>query len=624
VSDSLYKEKDISANDWRAGAVMAVILFAFIQVVLIKAGAVAVLDGALWDSDSYMWLNRVRHLWVSGAWFDPLYPRINPPAGLVQHWTRPMDVLLLLGAAPFSLAVGFETALHWWGVVISPLSLLIAICAVVWAARPVLRPGWLWVLPILFVCQPGIVAHFMLGRPDHQGLLVLLFIVEIGLVLRLIEEPDDRFYAIAAGVTAALSLWVSIQALPLVALAIASLGLFWVFGERRFAKGLLVFAVALFGALLAAMLVERGVNRLDESVYDSLSIAHLILFGCNLVFWAGVVLLDAHPRALAGTGGRLAYAILGTIAAGLILWTAAPGLFKSPMDNGDSLYAAAHLARIKELQPLIVFGGKEGTWGQVLAKPILWLGIAIPALPYLLYRAAARQGGPRRAWIFLGILALVFVALAIAQLRWTAYPEIVLLVPYAALAGTLLDWLVIRLPERPVTILRPLLVMTLAVWIYAPTALSGSDGGGAPIAKSSGAACPLRPLSAFLSDPAGQGAAPKRLLAFVDFGPELLYRTPHSVLAIPHHRFQPGFTVSHQIMTADDFSVSRRLLRDYAIDLIVICPGSNESLVYQADTGGLTFYQALSAGEVPDFLFPVELPPSLSQSFKAFVPRGKL
>jgi hypothetical protein len=616
VSDSLNTDKDISANDWRAGAVMAVILFAFIQAMLIKTGTLAVLDGALWDSDSYMWLNRVRHLWASGAWFDPLYPRINPPAGLVQHWTRPMDMLLLLGAGPLSLAAGFETALHWWGVVIGPLLLLVAICAVVWAARAVLRPGWLWVLPILFVCQPGIVAHFMLGRPDHQGLLVLLFIVEIGLVLRLIEDPEDWLYATGAGVTAALSLWVSIQVLPLVALAIASLGLFWVFGERRFVKALLVLAVSLFGALLAALLIERGVNRLDESVYDSLSIAHLTLFGCNLIFWAGVVLLDHHPRALAGTGGRLAYAILGAVAAGLILWTAQPGLFENPMDNGDSLYATAHLARIKELQPLIAFGGEDWTWGQVLAKPILWLGIAIPALPYLLYRIAANRGAPRRAWIFLGILALVFVPLAIAQLRWTAYPEMVLLIPYAALAGTLLDWLAVRLPERPVTILRPLLIMTFAVWIYAPMALS--DGGGAPIVKSSGAACPLRPLSAFLSDPAGQGAAPKRLLAFVDFGPELLYRTPHAVLAIPHHRFQPGFTVSHEIMTADDVSVSRSLLRDYAIDLIVICPGSNESPVYQADTEGATFYQALSSGEIPDFLSPVELPPALSRSFKVF------
>lgn len=616
-------DKDISANDWRAGAVMAVILFAVIQVMLIKTGAVAVLDGALWDSDSYMWLNRVRHLWASGVWFDPLYPRINPPAGLVQHWTRPMDLLLLLGAGPFSLAVGFETALHWWGVVISPLLLLVAICAVVWAARPVLRPGWLWMLPILFVCQPGIIAHFMLGRADHQSLLVLLFIAEIGFVLRLIEEPEDRLYATGAGVTAALSLWVSIQALPLVALSIATLGLFWVFGKRRVAKALLDLALALFGALLAVLLIERGVNRLDESVYDSLSIAHLTLFGCNLIFWAGVVLLDRHPRALAGTGGRLAYAILGAAAAGLILWTAEPGLFQDPMDSGDSLYATAHLVRIKELQPLIVLGGQEWTWGQILAKPIMWLGIGIPALPYLLYRIATRERAPRRAWIFLGILALVFVALAIAQLRWTAYPEIVLLIPYAALAGTLLDWLAVRLPERPVTILRPLLVMTVAVWIYVPTALFGPDGGGAPMAKPSGAACPLRPLSAFLSDPVGQGAAPKRLLAFVDFGPELLYRTPHAVLAIPNHRFQPGFTVSHGIMTADDFSVSRSLLWDYAIDLIVICPGSNESLVYQADTGGLTFYQALGSGEIPDFLSPVELPPTLNQSFKVFALRGR-
>ena len=79
-----------------------------------------VLDGALGDADAYMRLSRVLHLHDSGTWFDPREPRINPPDGHVQHWTRPLDALLLAGAWLLQPFLGFERALHLWGVLISP------------------------------------------------------------------------------------------------------------------------------------------------------------------------------------------------------------------------------------------------------------------------------------------------------------------------------------------------------------------------------------------------------------------------------------------------------------------------------------------------------------------------
>ena len=69
-----------------------------IQALLALTGIVPVLDGSLANSDAYMRLTRVLHLHDGGAWFDPREPRVNPPAGHVQHWTRPLDALLLAGA----------------------------------------------------------------------------------------------------------------------------------------------------------------------------------------------------------------------------------------------------------------------------------------------------------------------------------------------------------------------------------------------------------------------------------------------------------------------------------------------------------------------------------------------
>jgi len=88
------------------------------------AGLMPLRRGDLADSDCYMRLVRVRQLWTTGRWYDSTIPRSNVPYGEELHWTRPLDLLLLLGAAPASLVVGFNEALFGWGVAVSPLLLL--------------------------------------------------------------------------------------------------------------------------------------------------------------------------------------------------------------------------------------------------------------------------------------------------------------------------------------------------------------------------------------------------------------------------------------------------------------------------------------------------------------------
>lgn len=114
------------------------------------------------------------------------------------------------------------------------------------------------------------------------------------------------------------------------------------------------------------------------------------------------------------------------------------------------------------------------------------------------------------------------------------------------------------------------------------------------------------------------GSEPKRLLAFVDFGPELLYRTAHSVFSIPNHRYQPGFTASYRIMAAEDFAVAAALAAESRVEMIAICPTSAENKFYKPETGGRTLYRALAEGDVPDFLTPRPVPRDLAGGFRLF------
>ncbi|TFH42821.1 MAG: hypothetical protein E4H01_12900, partial [Lysobacterales bacterium] len=111
-----------------AGIALAILIASLIaiatQTSLVIRGIVPTLEGGLVDTDDYLCLVRVEHLWQTGAWFDSVIPRIDPPTGLALHWTRPMDVLLMAGALLATPLVGFRSALFWWGSLVSPVLLI--------------------------------------------------------------------------------------------------------------------------------------------------------------------------------------------------------------------------------------------------------------------------------------------------------------------------------------------------------------------------------------------------------------------------------------------------------------------------------------------------------------------
>ena len=603
----------------------AILMMAIIQVGLVVKGNAPVLDGVLIDPDGYMRLARVAQLWQDGNWFDPVFTRIGPPEGLALHWSRPFDLLLLLGALLASPLLGFEAGLFWWGAVLGPLLQIAAVIALVWAAAPLLPRAWRCLLAFLFVAQPAVFGAFAVGRPDHHGVQVILFVLLIGLTLRLIFDPARARAAIWAGAISALAVWISVESILPVVLSIAALGLVWLFGEPRALRALVIQAASALVAVLAALLIERGSGAFSSVVIDRLSLAHLAVFAVNLGFWLAMAWVARRGGAgnLVARGGAAAFGALAGLA---LLWLALPGLFADPMDNGDALYRVKHMIHIEELQPLIRLPDSwDGDWAGAVTRPLLWLGLALMAGPWLIYRIwAAPAGGvgaERLAWVYLGLGATLFLPLAARQVRWAFYPEVFLLIPYAALAGAFLDRVAARTSEQLIGVLRPLLVAALCAWFYVPAGMSDSPPQSSAAIRSA-VTCPIRELAPLLDDPAGLGAAPRTILALIDFGPELLYRTRHSVLAIPNHRRQPGFTAGYRIMTANDFAAAERGLRAAGVDLVLVCPNSAESWFYNTESGEKTLSQALQAGDPPGYLRRVALPEPLNGQFKLYALRA--
>ncbi|MGH6901461.1 MAG: hypothetical protein ACREIR_01825, partial [Geminicoccaceae bacterium] len=270
------------------------------QAILALTGLVPVLDGSLADSDAYMRLARLLQLHDGGAWFDPREPRINPPEGHVQHWTRALDALLLAGAWLLQPFLGFERALHVWGVLISPVLLALAMVAIGWAAAPALDRDTRLFACLALLTQPSVLAYTSVGRPDHHSLLLLLALILIGLTARLAAAPQDRRPAPLAGAVAALGIWVSPEAMTFVAVSLATLGLFWLAGTPGLARTNRAYLLATTAVLAIALVIERGPGDLFAVESDRLSIVHVLLFALIAGFWSIV----AWAEAGVGRGAR--------------------------------------------------------------------------------------------------------------------------------------------------------------------------------------------------------------------------------------------------------------------------------------------------------------------------------
>jgi len=582
------------------------------QLLLALQDIVPVLDGRLADPDAYMRLNRVLDLHSTGAWYDPTYPRINPPDGHLQHWTRPLDGLLLAGAWLLQPFTGFADGLYFWGVLFSPVCLALALVALNWGLAPVLGRDARFFACLALLLQPSVMAYSSVGRPDHHAFLLLLFVLWLGLIARLLIEPGrSRRPAVAAGAIAALGIWVSIESLAFVAPGLAALGLVWLAGDARLARESRDLALATTLFLAFGLLLERPPGDLFAVENDRLSIQHVTLFLLIAGFWAVVLRL---PGARTGAvGWRLAGAGLGTTALAATMLVLFPELRHGPLGTVDPLYRELRFERIVETQPLVAPADlAAGRWGEILRDLIMMAGIALPALAWLAHRLLRAEAPVRRIWLAVALALAVFLPLAAWQVRWSIYAQALLVIPYSALIGGLVHALGERLGGRPAFYARPLVMLAALFWpILAAQPLPEAE------VETAARSCPLAEIAPALERAA---AEPGTIMALADYGPELLWRTPHRVLSIPNHRPQPGFTATRRALAARDDATAREILARHRVDWILLCPGPIERGFFGHGVADRerTLHRRLLDGRGPAWLVPVALPADVADDARLF------
>ena len=542
----------------------------------------------LGGTDDLLRMVNVRDLLGGQGWFDLHQYRLGLPGGTLMHWSRlvdlPIALLVMLGNA---LAPGHGemiTATLW------PFALFVAaLMGFMVAVQRIANVNNM--LPGLVIGGFGLVASgvFDTGSIDHHNVQLALALWLVALIMP--SKTERRDFAIA-GVLASMMLAIGMEALPIIIAAglavvvrLAMEGDALVTPVRRFGLGLALSLLVLFFALV-------GPQNYSGTACDSYSLFHLCCGGIGgLALYLG---LSDKVRTRLPRANLTAPLIAGALAI-LIAILFFRSCLADPVGNLDpklklfwldSVFEAQSAFRIVQLDPWLL--------PSLFGMPLLAIGWLILAI---------RRGENRSVAIGLLILVLLSSAVTVFQMRGSEFST-----PLSALA---LAGLVTILSEgvgkeRPVLLISTWLLSCAITWkllCTAGIALFAHGHSGPLIAganvKQAGASChSTESLAALKAEPAGTIAAANGL------GPDILFTTPHRVLAGPYHRNVEGNLawINAMIGTPDE---AQKILTDAGTTLLAICPDDpDERDFLRADPDG--FVGQLLKGQTFNWIEPVQ------------------
>jgi hypothetical protein len=586
------------------------ILIALVLIAAYSVGLMPARKGELVDCDCYMHLIRASDLYNHGQWYDPVWIKSNAPLGEPLHWSRPFDVLLLAGAIPLSLFVDFETALFAWGVALSPVLMVIALIALNWTTRVVLNKDGTFLVILFFLAQAVVRSVFQPARPDHHGLLLLFYILQLGLVLRIIVKPFKRSRCYGAAAVSAMAIWISVESMVPVCVTIGILGFLWVLKEEDFLRKSFHYALGLFLFCCLFLVAERPFHNLTLIKYDSISIVYAGILGLMALFGGAASVLSNSTSLLQRRTLRLVCGLLGAACIALIIYRLFPKLYQGPFADVDPRIIAVWFNKTKEIQPLLSSSISLGVSVQLI-------GLAMVSFPFMFYLLVRRKETvSQNAWIYITLSAILFFLMALYQMRWTIYPYTLFSIVMAELLSRLLSYKNEKMPIvwRAIKNSMIALMMTMGflyTGVLAEKILSKPPAG--PKYNNP----PLSKICDYLNSRNEEAKHSLQIMTHPFFAAEILYRTDHSVVATAN-TYGQGILDTYDVMTAQTDDHAFKILRSRQIEMILLCPKSPESAMYSKPSQTSTFYRRLCEGQVPLWLNKVELPENLNEDFLIF------
>lgn len=588
--------------------------------------------GMLFDADDYMRLDQVVN-WLKGqGWYDLSQPRLAPGEHTVIHWARLVDIPLALFALPF-LKLGAANAAMIAAFIVPPLLFGLLVLLAPALARPFIGKGRANLASILALFLMAVTFNFTAGRADHHNYEILIGGFGLAALPAILFCRRGWITAILAAAAFACGLWISPEILPWIVFFLGALALL---GALR--GGIALRNAAVFGAALPlAVAVLLPIALRPE---DYMSRAMSWFSGGDLVFAAlgGGVLVFGWllGRLTEKSCLRLALMAAAAFGAGTSFLAFAPDILAGPYASYDSFFGSAMLDNIGEARPFLsALGINRYEPSSFLRAAPLFLrsaGLPLIAVAVVLWNLAAARGRRRALWaaqalFLLPALLMTFFwesrALYFAQLFSLASLTF-LLWNWWKRIGTTLEGRQRFWAEIAAFILVVPLSVIILPSLLAPTKLF-PDILLFPAAHSP-VSCPLRAASEYLDG--AYKDHPVMILSGANEGPELLFRTPHNVLAalydVKANRDVYDFFNDREGKTALEILQRRK------VDLVLVCRhisylyaglGSREARVHadlSTDKNGNlhfssnlkhpTLMEKLVNGDAPAWLKPIVIP----------------
>lgn len=582
--------------------------------------------GRLPDADDYMILVDLLDALASGSWFDHHLARLDPPHGVVMHFSRLSEAPLAAAMLLLRPLLELRDAAWLAALVVPPLYFALFLVVLRWTLRPLMgrRAANLGsLLTLLFFSL--LVALFQPGRVDHHALQLLLMCGAMGATLRWLRDYRPRHMALTAGLLA-LSLAVGIETLPWVCLfgAVIIGVAAWHGGVA--AKAQPVFALTMASSALFALAITSPPSAwlVVETTRFS------VVYGALL---AGMALLAMLAAGVGGLRRKLRLAIVGSCGAllGVAYLALFPQLLAGPYGGVDPAQTREILGVVTEAIPWIRLSHGLPEFIALLFWPLLSLGIAV-------WRWRRDRSG-FDGWALLSVLLFGAIGLGVfyqTRALWFA----------ALFALPLLGWAMPRCyrllarhfrhaPRRALAMTIGLACIAYGLVVIpallpardhpaAGTALSLDDQ--TRILRQRMALCDLRPVAAALNAPDGLGRRPLRLMAAMDDGPALLFFTmpsQHMVFAAPYHNLRDGNRLARQFFGAAQPETAARIAAEHGIDAVALCAAFPDSYLLRPDNAPLRhasgngFASDIVDGKLPDWL--TAQPLSGETSYKLFM-----
>lgn len=546
------------------------------------------------DPDTWLRLTLVREWLTGGDWHNHIVPRANAPfEAAASPWTRPVDVLLAFFVTLQPETVDINLRLMRASLILPWIWLTLLIAGIHRIIRRTLPlPSAYMMATVLVALSPMLFNYFGLGNADHHAPLAVLFIWAMGGIL---ASTQTRSMMAISGILLGLQLWISVESFILIGAIYCWFGLQWLRGESQKAEALAWLATATAITSLIALIIEVPRAGWLTPIYDSISVVYVYsLFVAAIFAWALRFVCPPTLRA------RLMVGIIGCALLAVAIGTLYPHLPSGPKYGVHPFIISDFLPRISEAKSFFYI--PIPTLVLVTYMPIMLIILCLAPWLRPEHSFYSREQSAKFAFFLIAALFLYY-----SQQRWSYYllpltiaiiapllgalftPEHPLVVRYWP-ASTLATLTQNEQMKRRLPVLLAALALPIAGMFVSSLPIFESDNKDQQLAAAQRSSCYNATRQLIRSGEINRVLpTPLTLWAPTDLGTEILFFTPHNIIASNYHREGAAIKYVWDTNKIINPNTLRLHLAQRKVGAMILCP------MMEFPKGGLTQAYAMGA-----------------------------